>query len=114
MKKKYTAYNALTKEIYVTRLAKSSGVPKTQVYKVIDAMPEVILNEIARCNKVNLIPGIVLSGVLKDDDKRTYYDARIGQTRQMKTLVRPRCTFSQPLRERINQRYLEFKEKENE
>ena len=115
MKKKYTAYNALTKDVYVTRLAKSSGVPKRSVMKVVDAMGEIILNEIAQCNRINLVPGIVLSGVLKDEDKRSYYDARNGgEIKQMKTLVRPRCTFSQPYRNKIDQRYLKFKEKEKE
>ena len=111
--KKYSESMALSKDIYITRLAKGSGVPKKQVRKVIDAMPDVIFDELYKCRKVKLVPGIILSGVLRDKEHMVYCDNKDGKKmKTMKGQVRLKCSFTPAYRLQINKAYEEYIAKE--
>ena len=113
--KKYSDKMALNKNTYITRLAKGSGVPKTQVRKVIDAMPDVIFAELYKCHKVKLVPGIILSGELRDKEHMVYCDNKDGKKmKTMKGQVRLKCSFTPTYRIQVNKAYEEYIAKEEQ
>lgn len=95
----------LYKDVYYNRLVKASGVPKKYVKKVIEAIPEVVIDVVADCARVQIGEGIIIGGVMKPDDKRTLYSPLIGGYVEVKTFIRPTCEFGKTWKRRIIEAY---------
>ena len=97
--------NKIKKEYYLNRITKASGVPKVTVRKVINALPEVVWGILADCGTVQIFTGVQLEGVLKEDDKRTFFNPYTGEIDQSTTFIRPRCIFDHEVKKKIQEAY---------
>ena len=100
-----TKKQTIPKEYYLNRITKASGVPKTTVRKVINALPEVIIGVMADCQRVQICEGIILGGVMKDDSKRRYFNRLENKHLESKTFIRPTCEFGRKVRQNIEDCY---------
>ena len=100
----------MKKEYYLNRIVKASGVPKKQVRLVIGALPTVVFNIMADCGRVQIFDGVIMEGVMKEDDKRSYYDINTGEIKDCATFIRPRCVFGEAVKKIIKDIYDEKQE----
>lgn len=96
------------------RLSKASGVPKTQIKKVMEVMGDVVYEEMARCGKVALFKGVIFEGVWKNGSGRKYHDVWTGEVKDSKVAVRAKCNFTPLAKKRIHEFYNKHREEEEQ
>ena len=115
LKPKYTTRRGegsktLKKDIFYTRIARASGVPKVTVKKVMMALPDVVYACIARCERITFVDGIQLEGVMKEEDKRNFYNINTGKVEKVSVIVRPRCIFNKSCKIKLDEAYKKIQE----
>lgn len=102
----------LRREYFLNRISRESGVPKTTVRKVMNALPNVIYEAMAKCERISIGAGLTFEGVMKDDDKRSYHSPNTGKIEQSTVFIRPRCIFNYRTKDKIMEAYEKYQEKQ--
>lgn len=101
----------LRREYFLNRISRESGVPKTTVRKVMNALPNVIYEAMAKCERVSIGAGLTFEGVKKNDNNRSYHSPNTGKIEQSTVFIRPRCIFNYRTKEKIMEAYEKYQEK---
>ncbi len=101
----------LRREYFLNRISRESGVPKTTVRKVMNALPNVIYEAMAKCERVSIGAGLTFEGVMKNDSNRSYHSPNTGKIEQSTVFIRPRCIFNYRTKDKIMEAYEKYQEK---
>lgn len=116
MKKKRRDANTtiLTRDNFIRRLAKASGLTKTQIRKLLLCMEEIIVDAVAEGYRVNIIRGISVYALRLTGKGATYYDINTGTFKPRTHIMYPYVLFSKTFKDKILKVYKDQYEKKED
>lgn len=97
---------SMAKDEYINQIALKSGVTKKNIRKVLDAISEVVYEGVAEERKVPICDGIIITGSVKDEEQKKYYDCNANQTKLSRYSIRLKCIFTRKGKKFAHDSYL--------